>query len=333
MTTTAQKLKLLYLAEIFERETDEKHGLTGPDLISKLAERGVDVERKTLYRDIDCLREFGYDIVKYQRSKPEWGLASRDFQDGELLLLADAVQSSKFLSKRKSEALVKSLGKLASKHLADDLRRRVHVEGRIKTQNESVFYNIDAIQRAMTAKRKISFRYFKHDEMKRRILQHDGELYLETPVQLVYMDDCYYVVVWNDKHEGFANYRVDRMLDIDVAEEEATKNDQIATFDVGKYQQRVFNMFNGDAVAVTLRVKSSAMSSVLDRFGKDLLVTKAADGVATACVTVMEAPTFYGWLTQFGEDVMIQGPDKIRDGYLDYLAGIADAYRLQTAQS
>ena len=326
MTTTAQKLKLLHLAEIFQRETDDEHGLTGPELISKLAERGVDVERKTLYRDIDCLREFGYDIQKYQRSKPEWGLATRDFQDGELLLLADAVQSSKFLSERKSATLVKSLGKLASKHLADDLRRRVHVEGRIKTQNESVFYNIDAIQRAMTAKRKISFLYFKHDETKSRVLQHDGGKYVETPVQLVYMDDCYYVIVWNDKHEGFANYRVDRMLGIEVSGEEATKNDQIATFDVGRYQQRVFNMFNGDAVAVTLKVKASAMSSVLDRFGKDLLVTKASDGVAIACVTVMESPTFYGWLTQFGDEVTLVSPESSRRKYMEYLRKLLSGY-------
>ena len=152
-------------------------------------------------------------------------------------------------------------------------------------------------------------------------------------MQLVYMDDCYYVIVWNDKHEGFANYRVDRMLGIEVSSEEDTKNEQIVTFDVGRYQQRVLNMFNGDAVAVTLRVKPSTMSSVLDHFGKDLLVTKISDGVATVCVTVMESPTFYGWLTQFGEDVMIQGPEKIRNGYLNYLAGITDAYRMNTKQS
>ena len=149
VATTAQKLKLMYLAKLLESETDDEHGLTGPQIIQRLAELGIAVERKTLYRDLDCLREFGYNIVKYQRSPIEYGLASREFQESELLLLADAVQSSRFLTERKSNALVKAIGKLGSKYLADDLRRNLHVEGRIRSQNESVFYNIDAIQRAI----------------------------------------------------------------------------------------------------------------------------------------------------------------------------------------
>ena len=135
MSAVSQKLKLLYLARIFEEETDDEHGLTAPQLIALLAEHDVDVERKTLYRDIECLREFGYDIQKYQRSPVEYGLASRDFQEPELLLLADAVQSSRFLTQRKATSLVKSVGKLGSKYLADDLVKRVHVEGRIKAHN------------------------------------------------------------------------------------------------------------------------------------------------------------------------------------------------------
>ena len=135
MATTAQKLKLMYLAKLLGNETDDEHGLTGPQIIQRLAELGIAVERKTLYRDLDCLREFGYNIVKYQRSPIEYGLASREFQESELLLLADAVQSSRFLTERKSNALVKAIGKLGSKYLADDLRRNLHVEGRIRSQN------------------------------------------------------------------------------------------------------------------------------------------------------------------------------------------------------
>ena len=186
MATTAQKLKLMYLAKLLESETDDEHGLTGPQIIQRLAELGIAVERKTLYRDLDCLREFGYNIVKYQRSPIEYGLASREFQESELLLLADAVQSSRFLTERKSNALVKAIGKLGSKYLADDLRRNLHVEGRIRSQNESVFYNIDAIQRAISAKKKVRFRYFKYDNRKKRVLQRDGRFYEETPLHLVY---------------------------------------------------------------------------------------------------------------------------------------------------
>lgn len=154
----ANKLKLMHLARIFERETDDDHGLTAPQIIGKLAELGVNVERKTLYRDIDCLRAFGYNILKYNRAPVEYGLATRDFQEQELLLLADAVQSSKFLTESKSRSLVEGIGKLGSKYMDENLRKQVHVEGRIKSQNESVFYNIDAIQRAISLRRKIEFR-------------------------------------------------------------------------------------------------------------------------------------------------------------------------------
>ena len=183
----ASKLKLLHLARIFERETDDDHGLTAPQIIGKLAELGVNVERKTLYRDIDCLRAFGYNILKYNRAPVEYGLATRDFQEQELLLLADAVQSSKFLTESKSRSLVEGIGKLGSKYMDENLRKQVHVEGRIKSQNESVFYNIDAIQRAISLRRKIEFRYFKYDEHKKRVTSKHGdgsEIYKETPVQL-----------------------------------------------------------------------------------------------------------------------------------------------------
>lgn len=326
MTSVDQKLKLLHLARIFEEETDDSHGLTGPQLIERLAQRGVSVERKTLYDDIKCLVAFGYDIQKYQRAPVEYGLAARDFQEGELLLLADAVQSSRFLTQRKSDALVKSIGKLGGRHVAADLKKRVHVEGRIKMQNESVFYNIDAIQRAIAVKRKVEFHYFKHDEFKKRVMQHAGDLYRETPVQLVYMGDCYYLVTWNDRHEGFANYRVDRMLHIEVSEEPATRNERIAEFDVAQYEQRTFGMFNGAAVPVTLLVEAGAMSAVIDRFGKDVASTAAGEGSARVHATVMESPTFFGWLATFGTQVVIEKPQALRDAYHDYLQRIVQVY-------
>lgn len=326
MATTAQKLKLMYLAKILEEETDDDHGLTGPQIIERLAQHGIAVERKTLYRDLNCLREFGYDILKYQRSPVEYGLATRTFQESELLLLADAVQSSRFLTERKSKSLVKTIGTLGSKYAAAKLEKNPHVEGRIRSQNESVFYNIDAIQRAMHVKKKVRFHYFKYDNQKKRVLQHEGDFYEETPVQLVYMDDCYYLVVWNDKHEGFANYRVDRMLNIEVAQDEATRNKRIAEFDVAKYQQRVFGMFSGNPVAVTLLAKPAAISTVLDRFGEEVDAEAVGDGSMRIRANVMQAPTFYGWLATLGTNVIIEQPQSLKDAYRTYLQGIIEQY-------
>lgn len=327
MGSAIQKLKLLYLADIFKQETDKEHGLTGPQLIERLAERGIAVERKTLYKDIALLKTYGYDIQKYPRRPVEYALASRKFEDGELLLLADAVQSSKFITRRKANALVDSIGELGSKYLANSLTKRIHVEGRIKNQSESVFYNVDPIQQALAQKRKIEFKYFKYDEKKQRIPQHDGAYYCETPVQLIYMDNCYYLIVWNDKHADFATYRVDRMEKIRVSEEPATKNEQIATFDVGQYEQRIFGMYKDDPVKVRLHVSAEAMSSVIDRFGKDVDINSAEEGWANVYVTVMPSPVFFGWLAQFGCTVTLDYPQDTKQEYLDYLQSILDAYK------
>lgn len=270
------------------------------------------MERKTLYDDMACLCEFGYDIQKFHRNPVECALVNRDFEEPELLLLADAVQSSRFLTKRKADSLVKKLDKLGGRHVAADLKRRMHVEGRIKSQNEFAYYAVDAIQRAIAAKKKVEFRYFKYDENKKKIPQHDGATYAKTPPQLVYMDDACYLITWNDKHAGFANYRVDRMQRIEVRDQDATHNDRIAEFDIAKYEQRCFNMFAGDPVAVTLRVRACAMSAVVDRFGADVASVANPDGTASVHTTVIERPTFYGWLAQFGGDIVIEKPASLR---------------------
>ncbi|MGN0078221.1 MAG: helix-turn-helix transcriptional regulator [Coriobacteriales bacterium] len=261
MASDDQKLKLVHLIRILEEETDDEHGLTGPQLIAALAERGVTVERKTLYRDLEALRSAGYDVQKYQRSPVEYGLATRAFEQPELLLLADAVQSSRFLTQRKEP-----------------------------------------------------------------VLQHGGDVYVETPVHLVYTGDCYYTVVWNDKHANFTNYRVDRMLELRVSEEAATRNDRIASFDAAAYQQSAFSMFGGRRATVTLRVRACAMSSVIDKFGRDVTSVPRGDGTCSVTATVMVSPVFYGWLAQFGGDVAIEKPASERAAFREYLEKIVASY-------
>lgn len=169
------------------------------------------------------------------------------------------MQSSRFLTQRKSDALVEGVKQLASRRQRALLDKRVHVEGRIKMQNESVFGSVDRIQEAIALKRRISFVYFKYDAAKRKALQHNGERYIETPVQLVYAEGYYYLVVFNEKHDDFANYRVDRMDRIEVLDEPALKNERIATFDARELESRAFGMYSGEPVAATLLVDEEVM--------------------------------------------------------------------------
>ena len=327
MTQEAQKLKLLYLLKIFHEKTDSEHSLTMPQIIEELGASGIQAERKALYRDFERLREFGYEIEKRHTSPTSYAMANRKFSESELMLLADAVQSCRFLSKPKSDALLRSIKSLGSQYQVKDLSKRLHVEGRVRSQNESVFGNLDTIQAAIHAKRKLEFKYFKHDAAKKRQLQHGGDTYIETPVQLVFSDSNYYVIVYNDKHDGFASYRVDRMERLRISDERATRNEKIAAFDVTDYEARAFGMFSGEAVLATITINEGVMSAFIDRFGPDLAVSSAKEpGTAKVSVHVMKAPTFYGWLAQFGTQAHIDKPTSLAEDYKAYLQEIAENY-------
>ena len=326
MAVNCQKLKLLYLMRMLVEETDDECGLTMPQIIEKLGNKGVSAERKSVYRDIEALREFGLDVRAYHRSPVEYALASREFAFPELLLLVDAVQSSRFLTQRKSDALVKSVKQLASARQRALLDRRVHVEGRIKMQNESVFANVDRIQEALACKRKISFLYFKYNAAKQRVMQHGGRRYIETPVQLVYSDGYYYLVAYNEKHDSFPHYRVDRMDKIVVLDDAACRNERIAGFDVEEMESRAFGMYSGEPVRATLRVSDEAMGAVIDRFGKEVECVAAEDGTARVYVTVEKSPALFGWLAQFGGRVCVEKPTTLANEYRQHLLDILESY-------
>ena len=226
--SNAQKLKILHLMEIFKTETDPEHGLTMPQIIERLAARGIDAERKGIYRDIETLREFGMDIRTLKRQPVQYSLAERDFELSQLMLLVDAVQSSKFLSDGASKALVKSVRQLASAEERKALNKQVHVHGRPKRQDQSDFVAVDRLQEAIAQKSKVSFHYYKYGAGKERVARKGGAAHVVTPISLIYSDGNYYLVAFSAADGEIRNYRVDRMDRIDVTGEPAERNEQIA---------------------------------------------------------------------------------------------------------
>lgn len=326
MSAESKKLKLLYLMQLFYEQTDESHGLTTPELIEALAERGVDAERKSIYRDIEALRTFGMDIVKLPTRPTSYALASRTFTGTELMLLTNAVQSSRFLTQRMANRLVGGIRTLGSRHQVRSLTQSVSVEGRIKMQNESVFHHVDTIHEAIDQRRKIAFRYMKYDARKQLRAQGAGRIYCETPVHLIYSEGCYYLIAYNDKHASLTTYRVDRMQGLRITDEPAVRNEVTATFDAAAYSARTFSMYGGDTCAVVLHVQESVMSAMIDRFGKDVDVTALDDGTARLYATVAPSPVFFGWLAQFGPAVRIESPSTLAAAYADYLRTILEDY-------
>lgn len=330
-----QKIKILALARLFEEETDETNGLSMPEIIAKLAEQGIDAERKSIYRDIEALRDFGMDIQTLRKPHVAYHLASRDFSLSELMLVIDAVQSSRFLTHKQADYLSMRLQNLASSKQRNQLMGKVHVLGRIKKPEESAFSTVDTIRLALTNKKKIQFSYLEYDASGKKRLRKDGRIYLETPVSLIYASNLYYLITYSEKYEALSTYRVDRMRNVSVSEEPALRNQTIATFNPEKHVERSFGMFSGEETAVTFLVKQELMSSVMDRFfspeaselslGK-ARVSKLDDEHSLVHTRVMESPAFYGWLAQFGSDVTIQSPAGLAERYRAYLENIMKAY-------
>ncbi len=321
-----RKAKILYLRDILLEETDDEHGLSMPQLIERLQEKGIEAERKAIYDDLDTLQAYGLDVIKRRGATTEYAVGGRAFELPELLLLADAVQSSRFLTVKKSSALIGKLQKFTSLHNKRLFDKSMHVAGRIKMQNESIYYNIDTIQEAIRRRNKIVFYYSEYGIDKKAVLRREGKQYQECPIDLIYKDENYYLCTYNETHESCLRYRVDRMVNIEITEEPIPHLDVIKGFDVQEFASRAFGMFGGEPVNAVLIVRRSLIDSIIDRFGNDVLVYKVDENRAKVHVSILKSNVFFGWLAQFGSNIVIESPYSLALEYQEYLKGIIATY-------
>ena len=317
--SSKQKLKMLYLYNIFMKYTDEEHSLTIAEIIEMLAENGISAERKTLYNDICMLREFGLDIVMNNSKQYSYYLASRDFELPELKLLADAVASSRFLTDKKSRELLRKIENLASIYEGKQINRQVYVSNRVKSMNGRIYINVDIIHRAINEKKKISFRYFDYDLNKKKRYR-DG-LRIASPFALTWDDERYYLVAFYPKRpDNYTNFRIDRMEEIEILENKVAKVPK--DFSLSEYMNSTFSMFSGEIRDVKLRFRNFLINAVLDRFGKSVIIIPDGDEHFTVNVKVRLGAPFYGWLFQFGANASIVRPSDVKQEYLDMLNAV-----------
>lgn len=323
-----QKLKLMYLIKLFEERTDVSHGLSMTDIIEALSEEGITAERKSIYADISALNEFGFDIVKDNEGKAcVYKLVERDFEIAELKLLVDAVQSSKFITESKSNKLIKKIEGLASNNEAKSLHRQVYVANRIKTTNESVYYNVDDIQKAIAENHKVSFQYFQWNPNKEKELRHNGMRYEISPWALTWDDENYYMVGYDSKERKIKHYRVDKMLKIEIMAD--SKREGKALFkdmDMAVYSKKIFGMFGGVEETVVLECKNGISGVIIDRFGTEVDIIKRAADSFTVRVNVQISPQFLGWVFSLGENIKIISPDSVIKRMRDEIARIQGIY-------
>ena len=316
-----QRLKILYLYKILFEQTDENHYMTMPQIINTLKEDyGITVARKALYQDIEALREFGVDIVLERSNNAGYSIVNRDFEMPELILLADAVTCSRFFTPKKANDLVNKLKQLCSTHEAKMIDRNAFVLGDSTFDNKSIYFNIDAIHRAISDKKKISFRYFDYD-LKMRRKYRDG-LRVCSPCALTWSDEKYYLIAHYEKYDGVSHFRVDKMEGVEVLE--APAHEFPKDFSLSEYLRSTFSMFSGAIDTVTMRFENSLINAVTDRFGRKISVARDDEEhfIVEVPVRTEHPETFFGWLFQFGTSAQILSPEPLRKSYISTLRAV-----------
>ena len=322
-----QKLKLLYLMKIFLEKTDEEHMISMSEIISSLNAYGVSAERKSIYNDIEQLNYYGMDIISEKRNGVfGYYAASRLFEIPELKLLVDSVQSAKFITAKKSNELIKKLESFVSKYDAVKLQRQVYMSGRIKTMNESVYYNVDYIHQAIAENVKIKFQYFSWNEKKEMELRKNGDKYFVSPIGLCCVEENYYLIAYEEESGIIKHFRVDKMLNIDITDSKREKQFSEKKFDVAGYLSKMTGMFDGEKVVVIMECENYLANVIIDKFGKDIMIRRIDDHHFETSVKAAVSRQFIYWVLSLGDGVKITSPKKVVQFVKDEIARLSEKY-------
>ena len=314
-----QKFKFTYLMKIMTEKTDDEHSLTMPQILEELEKYEVSAERKSIYEDFKDMSKLGIDVIKEQRGRETfYHIAGREFELAEVKLLIDAVQSAKFITQKKSKSLISKVKNFVSEHQAKQLQRQIVINDRVKTMNESVYYNVDDIHTAINQNRKIKFKYYKWDIDKKLVERHGGSYFVVSPWALLWDDENYYMIAFDDCDNKIKNYRVDKMMYIEVGNDERAGKEEFKNFDMAKYSKATFGMYHGEKTKVCIKFANHMCGVFIDRFGKDTLFRKIDENHSELIVDINVSPQFFGWMFSLGNDVEIVSPIEVVNELREY---------------
>ncbi len=311
--TAEQKTRLLKILEILERETDDAHMITEAQLRARLAAEGIEAERKTILNDLHALEDYGIDIVNRRGRNGGFFIASRKFELAELKMLVDAVQSCKFIPARMSRGLIQKLCSLTSRHAAGQLKRQVHVAGRVKHENETLLYTVDTIHAAIAEKCKITFVYNEWTLHKTLKPRHGGAQYTISPYMLLWDEGYYYLVGYDEAADCPKHFRVDKITGADVLYENRLGEEYFEKIDPAVYAGETFGMYGGEETLVTLLCDNSLVGVILDRFGKKVTIKEENETRFRVTVRVRVSPVFFGWVLGYGAKMRVVAPENITE--------------------
>ena len=318
-----QKLKIFYILDYLQRNSHADHPVRTAELIQMLEKRDIQCERKTVYSDIAALQDYGVDIVSIPGKNGGYYIASRNFELPELKLLIDAVQSSRFLTEKKSRELIEKLCRECSVHEAQLVRRDVLVSGRVKSMNETIYYNVDAIQEAIAQNAQIRFRYFDWNlDCTRKYRDKD---YIASPYGLCQDNENCYLLAYSDRH-GITSYRVDRMADIRLLDDKRIPCPELTGKNLVEHANQLFQMFSGEAVDVKMRFHRSLVNVVVDRFGRETMLIPDGDEHFVFTTRVSVSPLFLSWLVGFGKKAKVLFPESVAQQCRDLCMEVLSQY-------
>ena len=314
-----QKFKFTYLMKIMAEKTDDEHSLTMPQILEELEKYEVSAERKSIYEDFKDMSKLGIDVIKEQRGRETfYHIAGREFELAEVKLLIDAVQSAKFITQKKSKSLISKVKNFVSEHQAKQLQRQIVINDRVKTMNESVYYNVDDIHTAINQNRKIKFKYYKWDIDKKLVERHGGSYFIVSPWALLWDDENYYMIAFDDWDNKIKHYRVDKMMYIEVGNDERAGKEEFKNFDMAKYSKATFGMYHGEKTKVCIKFANHMCGVFIDRFGKDTLFRKIDENHSELIADINVSPQFFGWIFSLGNDVEIVSPKEVVNELREY---------------
>ena len=314
-----QKFKFTYLMKVMAEKTDDEHSLTMPQILEELEKYEVSAERKSIYEDFKDMSKLGIDVIKEQRGRETfYHIAGREFELAEVKLLIDAVQSAKFITQKKSKSLISKVKNFVSEHQAKQLQRQIVINDRVKTMNESVYYNVDDIHTAINQNRKIKFKYYKWDIDKKLVERHGGSYFVVSPWALLWDDENYYMIAFDDWDNKIKHYRVDKMMSIEVGNDERAGKEEFKNFDMAKYSKATFGMYHGEKTKVCIKFANHMCGVFIDRFGKDTLFRKIDENHSELIVDINVSPQFFGWIFSLGNYVEIVSPKEVVNELREY---------------
>lgn len=306
-----QKQKILYILKFLYENTDEEHTLSVNDIIDKLSEYDISAERRSVYNDIRALQDFGFDIIMQKNNSYGYYLGERLFETAELEILIDSVQSSRFITKRKSEMLIKKLSRLTSKPQARNFSRQLFIWDRIKNMNESILYTVDSLHSAISLNRKVCFKYFDYNIKMEKVFRRNGDHYLANPLALTFDNENYYLITYTEKYDEFVTYRVDKMADVTVTDEKRCLPQK--PFNTAEYVKPIFSMFDGEVERITCLFHKSLLNVVIDRFGENVTLCEYSEDTFKAVFKAAVSPTFLSWIMGFGASALVLSPKWVAD--------------------